>query len=448
MSKNRFESDNQNIEYFLNQNERLLDYLQIISRLFSRCKVKSILLPGFDYENPINKLLTRENVLERIIRIHPGDTALILQFEEQFNREDIAILNVFSKFDKALHQIDDWPSVFLWNKEDSLFLPVREENDLYEIFKVIRYEENSFNFLRERFENRARKKNFAYIFHLSDLHFGNKIAEKRTMRVVRILEEQINKLEDNSIVIPIVTGDLMQSPNSTNKQTYSQFVELLISKGFEKPIHIQCNHDVDTSGFITLLRNHKSIIASLSSTSKIEIFEELKLAVIKFDSNSGGEFAQGKIGEDQLMEIGNEIDAIKNKDSYTFITILHHHPLEIENPKWYARDWYETLLGKRNFEKTMKLVDADLFLEWIEKRGIKYILHGHKHIPKIQKHNDITVAASGSSTGSIKHKEKGKTYLSYNLIKYDIDNKKPVSIAIIAEEIIGAGTKNMLLHLI
>lgn len=127
---------------------------------------------------------------------------------------------------------------------------------------------------------------------------------------------------------------------------------------------------------------------------------------------------------------------------------ITHHPLEIENPKWYAKDWYESLLGTKGFEKTMKLVDADLFLEWIEKREIKYVLHGHKHIPKIQKHKDITVVASGSSTGSVKHQEKGKTYLSYNLIKYDIDAQQPVSISIIAEEIIGAGTKNMLLHLI
>ena len=56
--------------------------------------------------------------------------------------------------------------------------------------------------------------------------------------------------------------------------------------------------------------------------------------------------------------------------------------------------------------------------------------------------------AAGSATGSIKHKDKGKTYLSYNVIKYDIENKQPVSISVIAEEILGAGTKNMLLHMI
>ena len=95
----------------------------------------------------------------------------------------------------------------------------------------------------------------------------------------------------------------------------------------------------------------------------------------------------------------------------------------------------------------MKLIDAELFLEWIAARGIKYVLHGHKHIPKIHSHRDITIIAAGSSTGSVRHQESGKTYLTYNLIKYDIEEKRPISCSIVAEEIIGAGTKNMMLHL-
>lgn len=436
------------LEDILNHNPRLLEYLQIISKLFSRCKIKSILLPGFDYSNPINSLLIDEGILKNIVNIHPGDTALVLQFEELFNRKEIAVLNVFSKFDTALYQMNNWPGVFLWNEEDSIFLPIQEENDLYKIFNIVRYENNSFNFLREQFAKKSRQNKYAYLFHMSDLHFGNKLAEKRTMRVMRILENHISKLEDNTPLIPIITGDIMQSPCFSSKQAYEQFSELLRSKGFESPVHVLGNHDVDISGILKLFTKHKAIISSITDSKRITIFEDLKLALIKFNSNTGGELAQGRIGEDQLMEIGNEIDAIDSKDSYTFIALLHHHPLLIENPEWYAQDWYESILGSRYFEKTMKLIDSDLFLEWIHNRGIKYILHGHKHIPKIQKHNDITVVAAGSTTGSVKHQEKGKTYLSYNLIKYDIDSKKLVSISIIAEEIIGAGAKNILLYLV
>jgi len=91
----------------------------------------------------------------------------------------------------------------------------------------------------------------------------------------------------------------------------------------------------------------------------------------------------------------------------------------------------------------MKLVDADNFLDWIEKRNIKLVLHGHMNIPKIHKHNDISIIAARSASGKVrvKNKNPGSTYISYNLIKYDIENKKTVSCTIIAEELLGVGTK-------
>ena len=443
----KFDNVNEYQGIFTRQNKQLMDYLKIISRMFSRCKIKSILLPGFD-NNPMNSLLTDENILKNIVDIHPGDTALILQFEEPFYKKDIALLNVFSKFDQALYRMDNWPGVFLWNKDDSLFLSIQNENDLYEIFEVLRYEVDSFNYLRYRFDRKSNQKKVAYILHLSDLHFGNKLAEKRSMRISRIIDNQLNMLEENATIIPVITGDLMESPSVINKQMYLQFSEVLSMKGCEKPIHILGNHDVDAKGILKLLTDQKAIIASLSDTSKVEVFKDLKLAIIKFDSNQGGKLAQGEIGEAQLMEIGNEIDAIPNKNEYTFIAIVHHHPMKIKTPDWYSKEWYEVLLGATLFEETMKLIDADLLLEWLKNRKIKYILHGHKHIPIIQKYDDVTVVAAGSSTGSVKHQEKGKTFLSYNLIKYDVDLHRPISVSIIAEEIIGAGTKNILQKLL
>jgi predicted phosphodiesterase len=88
--------------------------------------------------------------------------------------------------------------------------------------------------------------------------------------------------------------------------------------------------------------------------------------------------------------------------------------------------------------------DSDMFLEFLKKRNIKFALHGHKHIPKIQVHNDIHIIAAGSSTGSISHSQSGKTYLSYNVIKFDHEFLKPVSCTIFAEDTIGAGPSNVI----
>jgi hypothetical protein len=425
----------------------LLGFLGALSRILSRCKIKTLLLPGFG-ESQLDRIMRERHILHDLVRIHPGDSALILQIKEQLHRGDISILNSFSKFEKAYQHIDLWPGVLLWDDQDSLFIKINSERELFEIYEILRYERGSFRYLRNRFESRQEEKKHAYFFHLSDLHFGNQESNRRKLRLTRILETHLSTLNDKSTAIPIITGDLMDSPNKTNKNTYLEFCELIKSKGFETPIQLLGNHDVDTSGFLKMLSTQKSVISSLSGSNSVEVLKDLELAFVRFNSNTGGNLAQGEIGNDQLMNVGNEIDAIPDKDRLNFIALLHHHPKEIENPDWYSRDWYEAFLGKNNFEKTMKLVDSDLFLQWIENRGIKLILHGHKHIPKIHKHKDTTIVAAGSSTGKVRHKEDGKTFLTYNLIKYDIENKRPVSCSIIAEEVLGSGTKNMLLHLL
>jgi len=144
-----------------------------------------------------------------------------------------------------------------------------------------------------------------------------------------------------------------------------------------------------------------------------------------------------------LMNIGNEIDSIKDKDNLTFIALVHHHPKPIENPDWYESEWYEKILGNSGYESTMKLVDSDVFLQWIQNRRIKYILHGHKHIPKLQDHQGIKIIGAGSATGAIKHSDKNKTYMSYNIIKYDNQLKKPLFCSIYVEEILGAGVQHV-----
>ena len=429
------------------RHSRLLGFLSALSRVLSRCRIKTLLLPGFK-GSKLDCLMTDRFILHDLVRIHPGDSALILQIKETLNERDVPILNVFSKFETAYNNIDLWPGVLLWNDKDSLFLKVEREEDLYNIYEILRYEKESFNYLRSHFESKQKAKRHAYFFHLSDLHFGDRESNKRKLRLTKILETHLSQLNDKSIAIPIITGDLMDSPTDSNKNTYFEFCELMKSKGFENPIQLLGNHDVDTGGILKILSNQKAVISSLSGPNSVETLKDIDLAFIKFNSNTGGNLAQGEIGSDQLMTLGNEIDSIPDKENLNFIALLHHHPKKIENPEWYAKDWYEAFLGKNKFEKTMKLVDADRFLQWIENRGIKLILHGHKHIPKIHTHNDITIIAAGSSTGKVRHVEEGKTFLTYNLIKYDIESKRPISCSIIAEEILGSGTKNMLLHLL
>jgi len=424
----------------VNEVKAFENLIRAIHNLIGRSRIKALIVPGFD-ESEINRSLISEQTLKKIISIHPKDSCLVLQTEEIPNRSNMFFYNVFKHFDKAAINIDQWPGILLWDDKDSVFCPVNDIDDVLYIFDVIHFERETINYLT--LQNHKRKKNnYAYLLHLSDLHFGNSNANKNKTRLLGILENEILKIADGSDIYPLITGDLMDSPSIANKTIYDEFGQLLQSKGTEKPISVLGNHDVDKGGFVKVASEEKALIEAFTNTSRLEIQEDLKAVFVKFYSNTGGKFAQGMIGTDQLAMVGNEIDKIPNKEQYTYFALLHHHPKPIEEPSWKAKEWYERILGN-NHEKTMELIDSDIFLEWLERRNFKFVLHGHKHIPKIQSHNNINIISAGSSTGTVKHKEKNKTYLTYNLIKYDTDRKKPVSCIIYFEDIIGAGLRHL-----
>lgn len=98
------------------------------------------------------------------------------------------------------------------------------------------------------------------------------------------------------------------------------------------------------------------------------------------------------------------------------------------------------ILPKDFLENTLCLIDADLFLQWLDQRNVKLVLHGHKHIPFISEHDGIHSISCGSSTGQVTHKDRRKIYLSYNVLKFTEDT---VVCSQFAEEQFGAGVKDI-----
>lgn len=141
-----------------------------------------------------------------------------------------------------------------------------------------------------------------------------------------------------------------------------------------------------------------------------------------------------------MAEMGNLLDKVENLCDYLLIAMMHHHLLPIPQPNYYDSKWYKKILPGNILEESLKLIDADLFIQWLNQRNVKFVLHGHKHIPFMTENDGIRVISCGSSTGQIIHKEKGKTYISYNLLKI---SKKAVTCLQFAEEIYGAGAKNI-----
>lgn len=415
--------------------KRGLDLLFKIHNVLGKAKVKSMLVPGFIH-NQLNSELISEDLIKELVKFHPKDSCLILQVKEIPMENELYLYNAFRSMKTVANKVSEWPGVVLWNEKDTKFIPIRSIEQVFDIYNYLHYNGGDFAGL-----DGDRTRN-SYIFHISDLHLGDPASNRRKSRLITLLENEIHNSEKDALIYPVVTGDIMDSPDENNKFLWEDFKRSLMSIGTQEAICVLGNHDIDNNGIGFSGRRRKAIINSLT-TENIKVLEELNIAILKFNSTAGGNIAQGEIGEAQLIEMGNEVDKIKrNYNNLRYLAILHHHPVSIKRPQWSALRWYEKWLGGL-YDETLRLVDADRFLDWLRHRGIGLVLHGHKHIPCIQDSQSINVIACGSSTGKVVHIDENKTYMSYNILKFDMDKKKFMSCVTKVEEIAGAGAQHV-----
>lgn len=262
------------------------------------------------------------------------------------------------------------------------------------------------------------------------------VAERRLKHLIK---SQLSKIEPGDSVDCVITGDAVDSPKQTTEANYFNFAEYIEERCGQKPIRILGNHDINSHG-IAVFHGHQHITNIVGEYPKINILEESKVILLLFNSNTNGNLAEGEIGTQQMSEMGNLLDDVENLESYLLIAVLHHHLLPIPKPDYYDKKWFEKILPSDFMDMSLKLIDADLFLEWLRRRNVRIVLHGHKHIPFLAESEGITVIGCGSSTGQIVHKEKGKTFISYNILKI---SERTVTCTQFAEEIYGAGAENI-----
>ena len=418
--------------------ETVLDALYDLSRIFRQCKVKSLLLPRMigGNEHYDDYYMTSLKTLHRLTKMHQGNSCLILQPQER--PYNATIFDAFPNFDVALRQADLWPAILFWDSVDNcVFVPVKHENDLLFLYEIIKYEREPFREIRRIAEE--RKKKSYYIFQLSDLHFGTKSANVAARRLKSLIKTQLSEIELRDDINFVITGDAVDSPTPTTENDYRNFADYLEEHCGSEPIRVLGNHDINHHG-LAFFHGKQHIANITGEYPKIQIFEEPKIILLLFNSNTNGHLAEGEIGVTQMAEMGNLLDRVPNLSQYVLIAVLHHHLLPIPKPNYYDQRWYERIIPSDLLDASLRLIDADLFLEWLSKRNIRIVLHGHKHIPFVTEYNNIKVIGCGSSTGQIAHKEKGKTYMSYNLLKI---SEKSITCTQYAEEIYGGGAENI-----
>jgi 3',5'-cyclic AMP phosphodiesterase CpdA len=253
--------------------------------------------------------------------------------------------------------------------------------------------------------------------------------------VAQLTRNILAELGDASRVTILISGDVIDDPDDKYVDGARGFLDLVSNLGTFPPEVLLGNHDVRRDGYLN--ENLRMILRMPGAAARVAWYDDVKIGLVCINSVINGRLARGYVGDQQLIDLGNEIDRKPNSAEYVLLGAIHHHPTPVEHPEWYARPFYERILG-RAFERTEVLEDAERVVSFAEQRGFSALLHGHKHIPRVGKTNGgIPVYGCGSSVGKVATRD-DTAYMSINLVTVDMSTRQVVG-RLLAERIPGAG---------
>ena len=374
------------------------------------------------YAHDFHKYIAKEKEKYQVILLSGIDQQFLENFDNSYNhdlmrvfcikkalKEDISLYGPFHLFLNALYQIDRWPGVFIFKGEQSIFYPVKNIEEVKECFRLI--ETNKI------FEKKCQTNEDQYFIQLSDLHLGTKKTDNGLIVLQDSLDELYHMLPHDHQLKFLITGDLMNSPNRKNMYAASHFMNRLKRKYHSDVTFVLGNHDVIVYG-LNLLKKQKTKVVAYLLGENIKVYPDVKMIVIKIDSTSQGNLARGMVGQRLLQEIEDELLSINHLEDYTLIAMMHHQLMPLRKDDFLKIKWNEKLFMGKIADSTKALVDAQDVMYWLEKHHVRYIFHGHKHIPCVVKKGNTYIMAGGSSCGG-GTRERKSSYLSYNLLKYN-----------------------------
>jgi Calcineurin-like phosphoesterase len=392
--------------------------------------------------------LCSEEFLRELIFIRPDDPGLILQMQDPPARI-FSLTDVFPSFRTALGASTDWPGVLIWTPSgESVFFAFGIDFGMARerarwIFSHLSttigvdLELLKMQYNREFADATAPTSRRLTIVHLSDIHLGCREANLRIPRVQSVLANLVNDIgEYGETVVPLISGDLMDNPDEDNLDRVRAFMVFLATLGTEPPIVLLGNHDVRNDGYLS--ENLRMAMQITERSGAVRWFDDLSVGIACFDSVRGGKLARGYIGERQFLDMGSSLDAkCRGRQECVVLAAVHHHPIPVELPDWYARPFYERVIGGFS-ERTDELEDSDQFISFVEERRFAAVLHGHKHIPRLDPTpGGIPVIGCGSSVGKVRTRDKG-TFMSINLLTLNTATRT-LSARLMAERVAGGG---------
>lgn len=397
------------------------ELVQVLAHRISSLEYKFLVLKERNYQ---------ERLLEKIIENYDYNFSSVFLQPTEMPEKTLDLFNVAPNFEKILRNMDNLPGVLVWkNANEPYFIRFTKKITLNYILDQIN---TNRDILPELEKMSLESDKVTYLIQISDLHIGIKNTSSKLKLLYKTLENKIKSLEKNSNKEIVITGDFIDEPN---EELFSQFELFLISLKTlidKVPMVIMGNHDISKRG-IHLLGTEKkaTAIATTLFHDNMKILDN-NIMMLLFNSNTGGELARGKIGNEQMIDFNNKISSVPDESKYTKIALVHHHINEIPNPEWMRKKWYERIFPLF-IDTSLKMVDSTQFEDWLDEHNVRLVLHGHKHIPYFSDSiiKSGAIVGCGSSTGSIRHTDKTKTYISYNLIKI---SRKHITINQFAQE--------------
>jgi len=392
----------------------------------------------------LDKALSSNELLQEIQPRDSSCACLVFQLNSNLAKT-IYIEDMFPLFGLALSNANSWPGALVWNlRNEAVFLPLprsisRAKAAISWMVKSVSAHQSSGSTLKSMYSESGFEPTSAgfveplNLIHMSDLHLGNSTSNRRMTTVKNRVSQLVGECASSNIV-PVVTGDLMDTPSPDNFEKVLDFIHFLDNLRVERPVVVLGNHDVRRLGIL----DSKLEEALRLYLQPVVWFEKSRVGLLCFNSVRTGNLARGHIGENELIALGNELDRDhKRAKEYTLLALLHHHPTPVEVPDWYVRQWYLRWLGDL-LDRTVELADAETFLTWCSMRNITALLHGHKHIPRVSEKGGIAILGCGSTTGKLGTKKPGETYMSINFLNVDASSGR-ISCRLRVEKIAGAG---------
>ena len=416
----------------LTDGQSLADLYIAVREYLQKKQWIAIIIPS-GVEPDLDDILCDPELLGYLVRSTKNEHGLILQLEE-LSYAKTTLFDVHGVLGTALNDSINWPGILLWSPGgDSIFLPVSSVDFLEidiearvqwvfsRLFSELKIDLGQFKAgykqaFPEVYENENKIVN---ILHLSDFYVGNKSSSYRMMRVQHFIRSLVDDLGEASKIIPVITGNLMDNPSETHIKQVRSFWEFLSGMGTENPLLVFGNNDVRKDGNIN--ESYRKAIGF--QDTKVNWYEDEKLAIISLNTVLHGNLQQGALGKEQLEVIENEIERRKDSEDYKFVMLLHHLPISYEEKDSAMQVFYKKIIGE-----PVVCVDAiegaSLLMDFVKKFSISVLLHGCQQAPLInQTEHNIPVVGCGSSTG-IRSKTDGSVYFSINIISINpVTNK-------------------------